>query len=355
MLYKSLIRKILFRLEPEHAHELVMSLGQKVGESALLGLSRSLFKYEDQRLEVKALGLTFPNPFGLAAGADKDGRALSFLASLGFGHIEVGTITPRPQAGNDRPRIFRVPEDEALINRMGFPSEGALVVGERLLRWREKGQQLIIGANIGKMKDTPNEDAIKDYLETFKRVQEAVDYIVVNVSSPNTQNLRQLQERSSLRTLLHALQQENKSSKPLLVKVAPDLERQELGDVVETALECRLAGIVVANTTITRAGLKTMTSENGGLSGRPLFKRTQELVEFVALASENSLDVVGVGGVFSAEDALVLSKKGAKLIQLYTGLVYNGPFFIKRIKRELIRIMNARGLISLREVHENTL
>lgn len=334
-------------MDPERAHELTLWTGERFG-GFFSPLLRQLSIVSDTRLAVSAFGLSFPNPIGLAAGADKDARALEFFSSLGFGHIEVGTITPRRQPGNPKPRVFRLKADEAIINRLGFPSEGAEAVRRRLSDWRSRGRSQILGANIGKMKETPNDRAAGDYVETFMAVRDLADYIVVNVSSPNTENLRLLQERDSLRAILLSLQEANPDNKPILVKISPDLMNDQVSELVETAVEAKVSGIIAANTTISRRGLTHSVSEQGGLSGRPLFSRTLGLVEMVSKAAGDKLEIIAVGGVSKAEDAASLLRSGAKLVQIYTALVYQGPFLVKRLNRGLLRFLDVAGVEAVR-------
>jgi dihydroorotate dehydrogenase len=285
-----------------------------------------------EALATFAFGLRFPSPLGLAAGLDKNARLLPVWQRLGFGFVEIGTVTPRPQAGNPRPRLFRLPADHALINRMGFNNEGVEVVAARLAR-RPSG--LVVGANIGKNRDTANADAAADYLTCFRRLRELADYFVVNVSSPNTPGLRALQDREPLSALLSALQEENQRgrSRPLLLKVAPDLSAEQLGDVIAVTKETGLSGVVATNTTLARSGLRTARAEvdaigAGGLSGEPLGPRARQVVQTLATAG---LTTIGVGGILSGTDALAMRTAGAALVQVYSGLIYRGPALVPEI------------------------
>lgn len=331
-----LAKKYLFSKDPEWAHHFVMN---KLRQLYNLPGGKSLLKtlYQPKKESSKEIfGIKFPNIVGLAAGFDKDAKYVDVLAALGFGFVEVGTLTPRPQTGNERPRLFRLPEDEALINRMGFNNEG---VDAAVARLKLRTSQIIVGGNIGKNKDTPNEKAIDDYEYCFKKLYDVVDYFVVNVSSPNTPGLRALQEKEPLQALLVHLQQLNHGlgqPKPLLLKIAPDLGDPQLDDIIEIASNTRLAGIVATNTTIERAGLSadpnTLDSIGaGGLSGKPLAARSTEVIRYLKQKSQEKLPIIGVGGIQNARDAQEKLDAGADLIQVYSGFVYEGPSIIKNI------------------------
>ncbi len=302
---------------------------------------KSLFCMEDKRLEKNLFGITFPNPVGLAAGFDKDAKMYEDLAYCGFGFIEIGTLTPKGQPGNPQPRLFRLKEDSAIINRMGFNNEGVDAAVERLKKRKTK---TIIGGNIGKNKVTENEDALNDYLINFNRLFEYVDYFVVNVSSPNTPGLRDLQEKEPLKQLLLALMQENNSKpvqKPILLKIAPDLTDSQLDDIIEIVDETKISGVIATNTTISREGL--ITNKNkvneigaGGLSGKPVRDRSTEVIRYLATKSNKSFPIIGVGGIHSEQDALEKMEAGADLIQLYTGFIYEGPGLVKRINKAIL-------------------
>lgn len=309
------------------------------GISALLKLQ---FDFRDKRLEKKLFGLTFPNPVGLAAGFDKDAMLIDELASFGFGFIEIGTLTPEPQPGNDKPRLFRLPIDNALINRMGFNNNG---VEGAVIRLRKRKSKVIVGGNIGKNKVTSNENAVDDYNACFEALYPYVDYFVVNVSSPNTPNLRELQEKEPLEKLLNAvkaLSQAKEKPKPILLKIAPDLTESQLRDVVEILKETKTDGVIATNTTISRDGLKTSAQTifaigNGGLSGKPLSDRSTEVISFLRKELGKNFPIIGVGGIMTPEDAIEKLKAGADLIQIYTGFIYEGPGFIKRINQALLQ------------------
>lgn len=332
-----LAKKYLFSKDPEWAHHFVMSKLQKFyhfpGGKSLL---KNLYQPKNIQASKEIFGLKFPNIVGLAAGFDKDAKYVDVLAALGFGFVEIGTLTPRPQAGNEQPRLFRLPEDEALINRMGFNNEGVDAAVNRL---KQRKSNIIVGGNIGKNKDTPNEKAIDDYEYCFKKLYDVVDYFVVNVSSPNTPGLRALQEKEPLQALLVHLQQLNHSlgsPKPLLLKIAPDLGDPQLDDIVEIAQNTKLAGIVATNTTIERGGLKADPSllesiGAGGLSGRPLTSRSTEVIRYLKQKSGGKLQIIGVGGIQTAEDAQEKLDAGADLLQVYSGFVYAGPSIIRQI------------------------
>lgn len=294
-----------------------------------------MYVYESKKIEREVFGIKFKNPVGLAAGFDKNGEYVEAFSGLGFGFIEVGTVTPLPQPGNEKPRMFRLPEDEALINRMGFNNKGVEVMAERLRRLKIKAPEIVIGGNIGKNKVTPNENAVNDYVICFDKLFDVVDYFVVNVSSPNTPGLRELQEKEPLKALLNTLQQRNNKnniSRPILLKIAPDLSNEQLDDIVEIVQETGIAGVIASNTTLDRKGLQNnLKSEMGGLSGRPLTLRSTEVIRYLAQKSNQSFPIIGVGGIHSAQDAKDKMDAGASLVQLYTGFIYEGPGLIKRI------------------------
>ncbi|MBV8255909.1 MAG: quinone-dependent dihydroorotate dehydrogenase [Chitinophaga sp.] len=333
----NLVKKILFRYPPENIHHSVMR-GMKTIYSLPLGkqILEAFCGVKDKSLEREVFGLKFPNPVGLAAGFDKDAKFIDELASLGFGFVEIGTVTPVAQPGNDLPRLFRLPADKALINRMGFNNEGAVAAAKRL---QHKKSNIIIGGNIGKNKVTPNEEAISDYEKCFHALFPVVDYFVVNVSSPNTPNLRALQEKEPLKQLLHHLQMLNNQQpkpKPILLKIAPDLTTEQLDDIVEIVQETKLAGIVATNTTISREDLLTPASEvaaigAGGLSGLPVKDKSTEVIRYIHKKSNGNFPIIAVGGIFSAKDAQEKLDAGASLVQVYTGFIYEGPTIVKKI------------------------
>ncbi len=337
-----IIKPILFKFDPEDIHHVVtggLRAANRIwGVKAML---KNTYQLEDSRLERQAFGLKFKNPLGLAAGFDKNGSLVEELAELGFGFIEVGTVTPLPQQGNEKPRMFRLPADEALINRMGFNNQGVDVVADRLSRIDRKG--LIIGGNIGKNKITPNEDALSDYIKCFDRLFDVVDYFVVNVSSPNTPGLRELQEKEPLKNILNALQQRNRKndiSRPILLKIAPDLTDSQLDDIIEIVRETKIAGVIATNTTVSREGLRSdeqLKNESGGLSGKPLRARSTEVIRYLSEHSNKAFTIIGVGGIHSPEDAIEKIKAGASLVQIYTGFIYEGPALVKRILKGLLK------------------
>ncbi len=337
-----IIKPILFQFDPENIHHFVT--GGLRAANRIWGvkpLIKGAFKLQDKRLEREVFGLKFSNPVGLAAGFDKNAQFIDDLAGFGFGFIEIGTVTPLPQPGNERPRMFRLPADEALINRMGFNNQGVDVVAHRLSKLDRKG--LIIGGNIGKNKHTPNEDALSDYIKCFDRLFDVVDYFVVNVSSPNTPGLRELQEKEPLKHILNSLQQRNRKndiSRPILLKIAPDLTNSQLDDIIEIVTETGIAGVIATNTTISREGLtspENLNKESGGLSGKPLTSRSTEVIRYLSENSGQAFVLIGVGGIHTAEDALEKIRAGATLVQIYTGFVYEGPALIKRILKGIIK------------------
>ncbi|MBI3500407.1 MAG: quinone-dependent dihydroorotate dehydrogenase [Bacteroidetes bacterium] len=338
-MYKFLIKPVLFLFPPETSHHIVVFFLKIPGVSFLLGL---FYNYQNLKLERKIFGLTFLNPVGLAAGFDKDAIFFDEIASCGFGFIEVGTVTPKAQPGNDKPRLFRLTEDEALINRMGFNNEGAEAMVERLKQ--RKNFKIVIGGNIGKNKTTPNENAISDYEYCFEKLFDYVDYFVVNVSSPNTPHLRELQEKEPLKKLLTRLMKLNsqkKNSKPLLLKIAPDLYNEQLDDIIEIIRETKIDGVVATNTTISRENLRTPNSKlqtfgSGGLSGKPLTKRSTEVIKYLSEKSNRGFVIIASGGIHSAEDAIGKLNAGASLVQLYTGFIYEGANLVNQIVRRLM-------------------
>ncbi len=333
----SLIRKILFTIDAEKVHHMVM---KRLASAYKVGAIRSLLKasyvVKKPSLERTIWGITFPNPVGLAAGFDKDAKYTDCLACLGFGFIEIGTVTPRAQPGNPTPRLFRLPADKALINRMGFNNHGAANAAENL---RNRNERIIIGGNMGKNKDTPNENAVDDYEKSFMELHKVVDYFVVNVSSPNTPGLRQLQDKAPLTELLNRLQALNRrerAGKPILLKIAPDLTNEQLDDIIEIVRTTGLHGIVATNTTTSRAGLVTPPDEvsklePGGLSGAPLRKRATEVISYIHTHSDGKIPIIASGGIFTAADAKEKLDAGASLVQVYTGFIYEGPGIAKRI------------------------
>ncbi len=342
-LWEKIMRPAAFAIDAERAHEM--------GMSALKSGLASPFYADDHTFGLEPFdifGLTFPNPLGLAAGFDKNGVVVDQLAELGFGFVEVGTVTAEPQPGNPKPRMFRLPADQALVNRLGFNNEGTAEVVERLRTIKRK---CIVGVNIGKNKDVPNERATESYVAAFEAVQEVADYVAVNISSPNTPGLRELQHDKYLDELLGSLQRPpegatQRTRKPLLVKIAPDLSDAEIERIVDVCLSRGVAGIIATNSTVGRSGLRTpVTAElqQGGLSGRPLAKRSNDVISRIYRHGEGKLPIVGVGGVFTAEDAFEKIAAGASLVEAYTGFVYGGPTFAAEVCSGLARILTERG------------
>jgi dihydroorotate dehydrogenase len=341
-MYRYLIKPFMFLLDPEKAHHLTILL-LKAALSLPGGrwIFDQLYSVKDPRLERKIMGLTFPNPVGLAAGFDKDGKYYEDMAALGFGFIEIGTVTPLPQAGNDKPRLFRLPSDRALINRMGFNNDGVDAMVKRLKN-RNK-TQLIIGGNIGKNKITPNENAVDDYMKCFEALYDHVDYFVVNVSSPNTPGLRALQEKGPLTDILSTLMIANtkkSNPKPILLKIAPDLTDSQLDDIIEIVKTTQIAGVIATNTTLDRSMITTPTEHigAGGLSGHPVKKRSTEVISYLHQKSQGAFVIIGVGGIESAQDALEKLEAGASLVQVYTGMVYTGPGLIRDINKAIGKV-----------------
>jgi dihydroorotate dehydrogenase len=340
-MYK-LIKSVFFQFDPEKIHYVAADLIKTTLKLPFMkSIWKGMYEVNDPILEKEVFGIKFKNPVGLAAGFDKNASMYNDLAYCGFGFIEIGTVTPKGQPGNDKPRLFRLVEDEAIINRMGFNNDGVDVVIENL---KKRKIDIKIGGNIGKNKVTPNEEATNDYVISFNKLFPYVDYFVVNVSSPNTPGLRELQEKEPLKQLLIALQEENKKQqveKPILLKIAPDLTNEQLDDIIEIVQEIKLDGVIATNTTISRDGLKTSNQKideigMGGLSGKPVKNRSTEVIRYLAEKSNKSFPIIGVGGIHSAEDAIEKIEAGADLIQLYTGFIYEGPALVSKINKGLI-------------------
>ena len=337
-MYKLLIRPILFWFDPEEVHYFTFALVKFISKIPFVpSLLKSIYEIEDQRLEREVFGLKFKNPVGLAAGFDKDAKLYKELSHFGFGFIEIGTLTPKPQDGNPKKRLFRLKEDSAIINRMGFNNGGVEAAVLRL----KQNKDVLIGGNIGKNKVTPNENATSDYLLCFDALFNYVDYFVVNVSSPNTPNLRELQEKKPLTELLNTLQSHNllhQKPKPILLKIAPDLTNEQLLDIIDIVNDSKIAGVIATNTTISREGLQSESkTETGGLSGKPLTERSTEVIRFLSEKSNKAFPIIGVGGIHSAQDAIEKLEAGASLVQLYTGFIYEGPNLIKQINQAILR------------------
>jgi dihydroorotate dehydrogenase len=337
-MYKLLIRPILFWFDPEEVHYFSFSFIKFISKIPLVSkLFRWIYEVKDSRLEREVFGLKFKNPVGLAAGFDKDAKCYQELSNFGFGFIEIGTLTPKPQEGNPKKRLFRLKQDSAIINRMGFNNGGVAAAVTRL----KQNKGVLIGGNIGKNKITLNEDATSDYLICFDALFDYVDYFVVNVSSPNTPNLRELQEKKPLTELLTKLETRNSehaTKKPILLKIAPDLTDEQLLDIIAIVSETKIAGVIATNTTISRENLASENKvEVGGLSGKPITQRSTEVIRFLSEKSNKAFPIIGVGGIHSAEDALEKLEAGASLVQLYTGFIYEGPNLIKEINKAILR------------------
>ncbi len=343
-MYRILFRPLLFLLDAEKAHHFTFSLVHFLSKIGFSSVFRSVYKIEDKRLEKEVFGIKFKNPVGLAAGFDKDAKLFNELSNFGFGFVEIGTLTPKPQTGNPKKRLFRLKADQAIINRMGFNNLGVFDAVERL----KKEHNVLIGGNIGKNKVTPNVEAVKDYLICFDALFDYVDYFVVNVSSPNTPGLRELQDKEPLTALLLELKKENEKCskrnngkiKPILLKIAPDLTNDQLLDIIEIVKVTEIDGVIATNTTIARKNLKSdlvFTEEKGGLSGKPLANRSTEVIRFLSEKSNKAFPIIGVGGIHSTEDALEKLEAGADLLQLYTGFIYEGPSLVKRINKAILK------------------
>ncbi len=337
-MYKLLIRRVLFLFSPEVAHKLAFVFMGILQKSPFLHILYNINHKYDCPVEVA--GITFPNRIGVAAGLDKDAEVFDALSALGFGFVEIGTVTPLPQPGNPKPRLFRLKKDKALINRMGFNNQGAKAAQKRL---RHRKTRVVIGGNIGKNKVTPNEKAVNDYLTAFEKLYPVVDYFVVNVSSPNTPGLRELQGKKPLTEILSALQKANRNKpvpKPVFLKIAPDLTFEQIDDIISIVLQTGIAGIIATNTTISREGLKTSSHRieaigNGGLSGLPLKDRSTEIIKYIKQKSGDKFAIIGVGGVFSPEDAMEKLEAGADLIQIFTSFIYEGSALVRKINKAI--------------------
>lgn len=340
-MYKQLIRPFLFQFDPEAVHHFSFTSLKLIHKlPGVSSLVKKNFTLEDKRLEREVFGLKFKNPVGLAAGFDKNAELYKELSNLGFGFIEIGTVTPKPQAGNPKKRLFRLKSDSAIINRMGFNNEGVDEAVKRL----KKNTDVLIGGNIGKNKVTPNEEAFNDYDYNFEALFDYVDYFVVNVSSPNTPNLRALQDKKPLTQLLNHLEGKNQNKtnpKPILLKIAPDLTEDQLLDIIEIVTTTKIAGVIATNTTISRENLISEHKEEmGGLSGKPLTQSSTEVIRFLAEESNKAFPIIGVGGIMTPEDALEKLEAGASLVQLYTGFVYEGPGLVKAINQAILEKMS---------------
>lgn len=343
-MYKILIRPILFLFDPERIHHFVFTL---IRVQLAMPLAKFFFRlwyrHPSKRLEREVFGIKFPNPVGLAAGFDKDGRLRENWEYFGFGFVELGTVTPRPQPGNPKKRLFRLSADKALINRMGFNNEGVLNMVNRLRRTGNRN--IVLGGNIGKNKDTPNENALDDYLSCYDALYPYVDYFVINVSSPNTPGLRELQEKEPLTRLLAGVIGENakrKIQKPILLKIAPDLTQGQIDDILEVVQATGVSGLIATNTTIDRSGLKTPTSAveaigAGGLSGKPITTKSVEMVRYISGKTGGKLPIIGVGGIMRPKDAVAMLEAGASLVQIYTGFIYGGPRLPRAICRKVLK------------------
>ncbi|MEZ4936413.1 MAG: quinone-dependent dihydroorotate dehydrogenase [Crocinitomicaceae bacterium] len=341
-MYKYILKPIFFRFQPERIHYIVFDLLKfTLAFPGMKWVFRKWYCIENPKLEREVFGLKFKNPVGLAAGFDKDAKLFNQLDYVGFGFIEIGTLTPVGQPGNPQPRLFRIPQDEGLINRMGFNNGG---VEEAVERLKNRKTKVLIGGNIGKNKVTPNDKAVGDYEFAFNTLYAYVDYFVVNVSSPNTPNLRELQDKEPLTLLLTTLMKLRNSKsdkKPILLKIAPDLSNTQLDDIVDILLETKIDGLIATNTTISRDQLKTSEGElnqigNGGVSGKPVKQRSTEVIRYIYQKSQGKFPIIGVGGIHSPEDAMEKLEAGASLIQIYTGFIYEGPGLVKRINKKIL-------------------
>ncbi|MEI7595392.1 MAG: quinone-dependent dihydroorotate dehydrogenase [Bacteroidota bacterium] len=342
-MYKSIIRPILFKFQPETIHHFIVD-GMKIFFKipGISSLTRCFLKVEDKRLNKTVFGIDFPNPVGFAAGFDKNAEVFNHLRNFGFGFVEIGTVTPKPQSGNPKPRCFRIVEDEGIINRMGFNNEG---VDAAVARIRKQNNKVIIGGNIGKNTATANENALADYEYCFEALYDYVDYFVINVSCPNVKDLRKLQDTESLSAIISSLtgRRANKSVyKPILMKISPDLTQVMLDETIELVMKSGLDGFVATNTSTSREGLKTNKERieeiaNGGLSGMPIKNRSTEIIRYIANKTNKSIPIIGVGGIHTPNDAIEKLEAGASLIQVYTGFIFEGPGLVKKINKEILK------------------
>ncbi len=342
-MYKVIIRPLLFNLPPETVHRLIVKFIKAVFKIPLIPqLIETICNTSHKKLRTHFLELTFKNPVGLAAGFDKNAEIYNEFRRFGFSFIEIGTVTPRAQSGNPKPRSFRIPTDKALINRMGFNNEGVDTAVKRL---RKRSSNVIIGGNIGKNTDTPNDEAIQDYIYAFKQIYDHVDYIVINLSCPNIKNLNELQDKGKTIQIINELdtiRSGYNKRKPILLKISPDLTVEQLDDAIDIYYKTGIDGIIATNTTITRDGLSIPEEEvesigNGGLSGEPLKNTSTKIIRYISEKTDGEVPIIGVGGIMSTEDAIEKLKAGAKLVQVYTGFIYNGPVFIKKINKAIVK------------------
>ena len=340
-MYKFLTRPLLFSFDPEWVHYFTLNALRLIHKIPLTGwLLRKIYSYENSSLEKELFGIKFKNPVGLAAGFDKNGKYIKEMSNLGFGFIEIGTITPKPQAGNPKKRLFRVQNDLAIINRLGINNEGSIICAERL---KKNNSDVVIGGNIGKNTTTSNENADADYIQNFETLHKYVDYFVLNVSCPNVSNFTKLQDVEFLKKLVPQLKKINSTKpkkKPILIKISPDLNRDQLDETIDLILSENLDGIIATNTTTTRENLKTNKSRieeigNGGLSGEPLKNKSTEVIRYISKKTNGNLPIIGVGGIMNPKDALDKIEAGADLIQIYTGFIYEGPSIVKKINQHL--------------------
>ena len=338
-MYKKIILPVLFLFDPEKVHNFTFLLFKIFLNIPFVGfLVQKIYSVDNKKLSKKLFGVEFKNPVGLAAGFDKNARLYNELSRFGFGFIEIGTVTPIAQAGNPKKRLFRLTNDQGIINRMGFNNDGMHKIAARL----KKNKNILIGGNIGKNKATPNDKAVNDYLLCFNYLFDYVDYFVVNVSSPNTPNLRELQNTNFLRVILDSLNKENlkkSKTKPILIKISPDLSKENLLEIVDLAISLKIDGIIATNTTINRDNLTSKNiNESGGLSGKPLANKSNEVIRFISDKSNGKIPIIGVGGIHSAKDAIDKIKAGADLVQIYTGFIYDGPSLVKSINKALVQV-----------------
>ena len=336
-MYKKIILPVLFLFDPEKVHNFTFLLFKIFLNIPFVGfLVQKIYSVDNKKLSKKLFGVKFKNPVGLAAGFDKNAKLYNELSRFGFGFIEIGTVTPIAQAGNPKKRLFRLTNDQGIINRMGFNNDGMHKIANRL----KKNKNILIGGNIGKNKSTPNDKAVNDYLLCFNYLFDFVDYFVINVSSPNTPNLRELQNTNFLRVILDSLNKENlkkSKTKPILIKISPDLSKENLLEIVDLAISLKIDGIIATNTTINRDNLTSKNiNESGGLSGKPLANKSNEVIRFISDKSNGKIPIIGVGGIHSAKDAIDKIKAGADLVQIYTGFIYEGPSLIKSINKALV-------------------
>ncbi len=351
LIYQNFIRPLLFQLESEQAHKLTLNCSKLANLKPVFSLIDKLYEFEDHRLGRELFGIKFKSPIGMAAGLDKDCVAVSGMSAIGFSFLELGGVTAKRQTGNPAPRVFRLIEEQAVINRLGLPSVGAQAAASNLLfSLASTKKPAVIAINIAKSHNASFEQAIPDYQATLKYFYDLCQFFVLNVSCPNEENYQRLQEKDQLHKIMHGVQQSNTGNKPLLVKLSPDLNEQQLDDVLECCISNSIAGVIAGNTTTTRPNQSGLMQQKGGLSGRPIFARTLENVSAIYKKTEGKLPIIACGGISSADDAIACLKAGASLIQIYTAMIYQGPGLVKEIKKGIVEYLEKEGLSDISQI-----